>query len=247
MGRRRQFMQSWKNSNERSSLGDANVDTALGRINQLAGATANVMTQYDIHPRQTIAALFHADDIVKAQAVKGIVEPRYRQRSYEIMGDVTLKIDWTDANNEIVIPPIEPSRLHVQPAAAPLLNWIEEVRKIHLAFEEVKAVLKWLNRNATPAAIRYYWPTAMKLVPESPIWATLQEVPNRYTVPLKIANWSNCLKSAANTVTGSTLLPHDAAAKERSDFHVTFGRTKVIGDPVNNEAEYTTDSMSYNL
>ena len=123
-------------------------------------------------------------------------------------------------------------------------KFIEDVAAIHFQFEEVKGVLRWLNRNATPGAIRFYFPSVLKLCPTSLAFADLQHVPARYSNPQHIGSWIEPIKTAAATVAGSALLPTGVEPRPRSKMRLTFPMTTVNPD-VN--AAYRTDQIIYHI
>lgn len=236
---RRQFV-SLPLSGERQTLGDSLMDEALAKLQRTAQATAAMMAKYDCTRERTLQMLFRDDDLSKLSQVRGMIDTRTDHKAYEIRPKINLHIDFEGA----FVPAIEASRVYFHSdRIAPLLNYIDAVKAVHDRFEEVKGVLRWLNRHATPAAIRYYWPSAMKLVPKSPIWADLQEVPSRYTTPDGISDWLQSLKDAAATVASSLLLPDTARPNPASQMKLTF---EVIRVDVGNN-HYSTDLMTYHI
>lgn len=246
MGRRNTFSGSvgYRNSDERASLGDAHVNEAIAGIDRLQQKAASVMVHYNLSREATLPMLFRDDDIAKLQQVRGMVQARNIVKQYDL-GQATLAVDYEEA----LLPSIQEERLYIQPLRATLLfQAISALRAVHLQYEEVKGVLRWLNRNATPGAIRFYFPSAMKLCPTSPIWKDLQEVPSRYTVPNDMAAWTQALKDAANTVAASAMLPSDIGTRKREKLWLTFKTEGVhldMTDP--NKVHYQTDAITYNL
>lgn len=245
MGRRNQFTSvGYRNTDERASLGDAHVNEAIADINRLQQKAAAVMVHYNVSREATLPMLFHDTDIAKMQQVRALVKSDSVTKNYPV-GRATLSINYEGA----LLPSFEPSALYTQPdRAAPLFDAINAIEAVHLQYEEVKGVLRWLNRNATPGAVRFYFPTAMKLVPTSPIWKDLQEVPSRYTVPDFISQWTPSLKDAANTVAASAMLPSDIEGRKREKLWLTFKSEGVhldMTDP--NKVHYQTDQIVYNL
>lgn len=226
---------------ERSSIGDGYVDEAVAKLNRTCGAAVATMTKYGHSREKTLPMLFRDDDLAKLEAVLGMVDTSSQIELYKIIPDVFLSISYADAK----VPTIEPDRLYLQPdRLAPLLSYIAEVKAIHDKFEEVKAVLRWFNRNATPGAIRYYWPTALELCPKAPAFDALQDVPTRYHNPPKVSSWLQPIKDAAATVAGSLLLPGDAHPRIRDKMWLTFTSVTVH---LANEVFYATDQMVYYL
>lgn len=230
-----------RTSDERSSIGDGYVDEAVAKLNLTCGAAVATMTRYTQSREETLPMLFRDDDLAKLEAVLGMVDPSMNQEGYIVQPDVILTVSYAGAK----VPTIERGRLYLQPdRIAPLLSYIAEVKAIHDKFEEVKAVLRWFNRNATPGAIRYYWPTALELCRKAPAFDALQEVPTRYHNPPKISSWLQPIKDAAATVAGSLLLPGDARPRIRDKMWLTFATTTVH---LANEVFYATDQMVYYL
>lgn len=234
----------YRDTDARASLGDFYVAEAIAAINTLQQRAAATMVHYNLSREATLPMLFHDTDLAKLGQVRGMVKPSSTTQEYDL-GQCHMTISFDEA----LVPTIQPECLHIQPQRwTPLLEAMNAIKAVHLQYEEVKGVLKWLNRNATPGAIRFYWPTAMKLVPTSPMWKDLQEVPSRYTVPDGIASWTQALKDAANTVAASAMLPSDVFPRKREKLWLTFKTEGVhldMTDP--NKVHYGTDQIVYNL
>lgn len=234
-------------SSQRASLGDGPVDSAIGRLKQVQQKAVSTMTSYPGSRRGVIDLLFDPDTIRRANDARNIIKPQTTTIEYDMGCDVRLSLDF---DGEIT-PAIQASNLCLQSGFIPLVNkFINEVKAVHLQYEEVKAVVRWLNRNATPGAIRYLFPQAMKLVPDSPIWKDLQQVPSRYSQPDGIAAWTQPIKDAANTFACMALLPEEAKARERvRGMWLTFKSSKVHLDRVNDPhaVHYMTDEIIYNF
>lgn len=233
-------------SSERSSLGDTNVEAAIGRLKTIQQKSVATMTSFHGSIHSVISLLFDPDTIERAERARGIVKPQTTVIEYDMGHNVALTLDYEASK----VPAIQPNNLKLQPGFMSIVDtYINEVRAVHMQYEELKGVVRWLNRNATPGAIRYLFPQAMKLVPDSPIWKDLQAVPSRYSQPDDIAAWTQPIKDAANTFVAVALLPEDAKPRGR-DRHMwlTFKPTKVhldVTDP--NKTHYTTDEIVYNF
>lgn len=236
MGRRRFY----RPPDTRSSLGDQHVQDACTRLTRDAQRTINLMTKYEATRERTLPMLFRDDDIAKLQAVRGMVDASRDTQAYMVGDHCYLWINYEDA----LLPTIEPSRLHIQPERiGPLLNHVAAVRAIHLQFEAVKYVLRWFNREATPGAIRYYWPTAMQLCPKATCWEGLQEVPTRFKEPDGLGMRMQMVRDSAATVATSLLLPSHAVPKNAGKMWLTFESYQ----PTHGELGWTTDQGLYHL
>ncbi len=239
MGRRHFANLGYKSADQRSSIGDQHVDQAINELNKTQACAVSLMTQYTQTRDATVEMLFDPTQLQRAQNAKGLIEPMSSSETYEVDG-VLLTINFENC----YVPTMWDRAMNVQvPKVQPLLTYIDEVKRVHRSYEEVKGVLRWLNRNATPGAIRYYWPAAMKLCPTSLIWKDLQEVPTRYSPPPGIADWLQILKDAASTVTSMLMLPSDLAPKPRDKMYMKVPAEKVVVGT----SHYTTDVTIYNL
>lgn len=225
----------------RQSIGDTHVDAAITSIKQTMQQAISLQTSYETSRQSTLSMLFADEDIAKLSQVRGMVKTLSDTREYEIERGVNLSINFVDA----LVPAIEPSALKINPSRVqPLLTYISEVRAIHDKFEEVKGLLRWMNRSATPGAIRYYWPTAMELTPKAPVWNDYRAVPSRYSIPPNIGDWLQVIKDAATTVAGSLMLPSDITLRQRNKMWLTFKTRKV---ELSSVSFYNTDEMVYNV
>lgn len=243
---RNRFISS-PSSDERASLGDIHVDKAIGDLNQLQQRAVTLMTRYNVSRESTLPMLFRDDDLEKMKQVRGMVRAQSSIQAYQVQPDVKLGINFKDA----LLPTIEPERLYIQPHRFDqLVTFIAEVRAVHLQYEEVKAVLRMLNRHATPGAIRFYWPTAMKLVKDSPIWKDLQEVPSRFSQPPNLSDWLQSFKDSANTMAAAAMMPEGIQRRTNTMMWLEFAacpvgvRSSYIVDHANVPL-YHTDSITY--
>lgn len=95
--------------------------------------------------------------------------------------------------------------------------------KVRNSFDNVLKVVNWfLEHNATPGAIRYYWPTAMVLTPDD---TALQEASGaRFKDINGIQEIIPLLKETQATVATAFLLgSNDEARKEEGFFSATVG------------------------
>jgi hypothetical protein len=228
----------------RSSFGDASLNSAIAAINQVQQKAMTTMTHFTPNRAEVISMLFRDDDIEKLRAVHGMVVASDRVKAYSLSGQgVYLNIDYVNCQH----PAVEESRLYYQMQGdrmQPLYEHILHMRAVHDRYEELKGLLRWLNRNATPGAIRFLFPQAMKLVSDSPIWKDLQEVPSRYSQPPRISEWTQVMRDAANTYASMALLPTDATIRPRQHMWLTFGSRKV---ELSEHSSYQTDLIIYNL
>jgi len=223
----------------RDSIGHVQVENAVTALNRTCATAVAVMTTYEFTREATLPMLFRDDDLEKLRQVRGMVTPMSTIQAYDLGPNVTLGINYDGA----LVPTVTRERLAIYPERVlPLAAYIAEVKAIHEKFEEVKAVLRWLNRNATPGAIRYYWPTALQLCPHSTAFRDLQQVPTRYDVPRGISDWLPSIRDAAVTVAGSLLLPNTATPRIRNTMWLNFGPYRIHPSLEN---AYTTDAMTY--
>lgn len=231
---------SWQ-KDVRQSIGDTHVDSAITSIKQTMQKAIALQTSYEPSRQSTLSMLFDDEDIAKLSQVRGMVKTEGNTRDYDIENGVTLTIGFAGA----LVPAIEPHMLKLNYGRIqPLMTYISEVKAIHDKFEEVKGLLRWMNRNATPGAIRYYWPTAMELTPKAPVWNDYRNVPSRYSTPPDIGDWLQVIKDAATTVAGSLMLPGDIILRQRDKMWLTFKTRKV---ELSNVSFYNTDEMVYNI
>lgn len=254
MARRNSFslVPSSFGADERSSLGDSHVSDAITAINKVQQRAVATMTHYPHTREGTLSMLFHDTDIAKLKLVRGMVETDSEHKTYPLPGGrlgVKPEIVLTINFNGAMVPAIQPTAMRIYPdRIEPLLAFTAAVKAEHDKYEELKGVLRWLNRNATPGAIRYFFPQAMKLVPTSPIWKDLQEVPSRYTTPPDYGVWAQVIRDAANTVAGMMLLPADVEPRKRERLWLTFKTIPVHLDQSDpNKVHYSTDQVIYNL
>lgn len=221
----------------RASLTDTAMEFAITTIKQTQQRAMTVLTQYTPSREATIAMLFNPDTIQRATAARNIVMPAQWCPDYTIQG-VQLEINYKEGR----CLPINTSALDLQyPAISPLFSFIDEVKAIHMRYEEVKGVLRWFNRNATTSAVRYYWPTAMQLCPGP--FRDLQGLPARYNTPPGISDLLQAIRDSSATWVGAQMLPSDVDPRPRATMRLTFPSIVV---PCGGQ-KYMTDVTYYNI
>ena len=105
----------------------------------------------------------------------------------------------------------------------------------------MKAVLRWLKKNATKAAIRYYWPAILQVLPAQ--FAEYQECPQRFADPLGIESLSPFFRNTMATMTSAKLLSDSVEPVKREGLVLTFSPDKIRV----NDFQYTTDNLSVNI
>ena len=229
-----------------SALGDPPVESACTKINQLCQRTMSVMTEYPHDLDDTVRMLFDPSVLDRACAAKELIEPESHTIPYEIGSPIELSgmlyLNYKAAATNF--PPINAEASNLQGHCTPLLEFVSKVRGIHLQFEEIKGVLRWLNRSATAGAIRYYFPAVLSLCPDSPPVRDLQHVPSRYHQPKNIHQWTDAIKDALAVYAGTQMLPASALYRGRDrGMWLTIPSCRVI----RGDMEYSTDAITYNL
>jgi hypothetical protein len=228
---------------EPASLGDHHLKEAVATIDRLCQRTVATMTEYSMSRDTTIRALFPQEVLDRAMAARDLIAPDSYIMSYDhIDHDVEVSMDYRTGIKS-AYPPINESALVLQKDAEVLQQFIHDVRFIHMQFEEIKALLRWLNRKATPGAVRYYFPAASALCPHSPALLALPHVPTRFTQPNDINDWMDIIRNASATYASTQMLPGTAVARKRSAMWLTFGGAEVERGNV----KFIPDRVTYNI
>lgn len=237
MGRRRR-RSSFSAREERSTMGDHALETACAKVEQMQEKAVNLMTSYGETAEHTVWNMFEPNTIDRARAAKGVVDTHTTALEYQVADKVGLTVQYADCS----MLAIRQDRMVLQPNATKLLKFVAEVRAVHEQYEDVKAVLRWLNTNATAGAIRYYWPPALKLTQgNTSAFDTLQDVPVRFATPKDIGKWAQLLRETSTTLAGAAMMPSDAKAKHHDEMWLTFRSYNVQ----RGEVSYQADSRMY--
>lgn len=218
------------------------MEQACDLINCNMLRAAATLTEYSEGRDKLIEALFKPDVIAKAKAARGIVRPRTEVIAYEggyiDNGSMSVTINYEGCLSL----PIENEYLSVDGhLILPLNNFAMAVREIYLRYEEVKGVLRWLNKSATLGAIRAIFPTAMQLCPDT---FRGMSVPSRYDTPAGLHDWLQPIRDAGNTWAAATMLPGDSRPRVRKHVWLTFSpRVVPVGS---GEQRYITDNAIFN-
>jgi hypothetical protein len=221
-------------------LGD--LDNAKAKVNRLMQQTATVMTSFHGSFGNTLEMLFDPDTLERATKARGHVVSPHSVVTYKIADHVTMTMDFTDA-----LPlPIRPEALKLQvDKVQPLHDVVQELSAIYLKFEEVKALVRWFNENATLAAIRYYWPPIIGLFPA--LYADKTEVSERFGAVNRIGERLQMIRDTQTTMAAARMLPENTEPRMRGrkmwlNFQARAARA--IRQP---DVHYVTEDITFNL
>jgi hypothetical protein len=184
--------------------------------------------------------VFSADVLQRAAAVKGIVTPGYKHENYHLPNtNITLTLDFEN----LPVPPI------MSTAATPDLSKcatfvaaIKTAQEIQHKYARVKHLLRWLDANATPGAIRTYWPAVVALCPRSAI-AKLPSAPARCTTPHGIGEMLPLIRETAGTVAAMQMIPADITTRGATDMWIALPSSREELDGT----AYAVEAITVNL
>ena len=204
---------------ERSSLGDVHMQAGLNNLNILCARYMSAMAPWEKSREDTVKLLFPPNVLERAAAAFHLVSAASDVIAYPIAMGVNFIVNYRDPCNW---PAIQPTALFLQEGSEALLLHIEVMRGIHQQFEECKYLLRWLNKNATPGAIRYYWPPILELCSNAPALADLQDTPSRFHTPPGIAEVTPMIRRTLATIAAARFLPTDHRSPSRDHLWLTF-------------------------
>lgn len=100
---------------------------------------------------------------------------------------------------------------------------ISAMAAVHVSFNKVRAVVDWLNENATPGAARYYWPTICALLPADHV---VQQLDGQlYREPVGVSKIIPLMRETSAIVAGALLLPagNTFDCGKTAHFSLSFG------------------------
>ena len=149
----RRHMSKAHHKTSRSTLGNS-LPVAVQNVEQLADRVAAATVRLEFDKEQLIHWLFKPDAVQKLCAVKGFVNPSSWRYSYLVQIGVNLSLDFQTSS---IVTPMN-SAWQPQPEAYPFIETVDKLRGIYHDFMKVMHVMNWMDANATPGAIRQYWP-----------------------------------------------------------------------------------------
>ncbi len=210
---------------QRSSIGDIHVNNACVMLNRAALREAAMFIPKRVGVDYAVPLMFDPDTIARAQAARGIIDPRtdvirYRETGpSKLFSGVSVQLSYTNC----AIPPISPKYFHPQLGFAEIAETVRTIQDIHFKYGRVKQLLRWFNRNATAAAIRNYWPSVLQLCGKSSVWEGMIETPPaRYQEPSELSTILPLIRETVGTVATMALAGDEAGH--------TVGTVKVLLD-----------------
>lgn len=211
---------------ERSSIGDDTVNGAVNRITAAMHAEIAMNVERGFIAMDALHMFFPDDLADQLRAVRHCVTPSSTTGNYPVGGsDIKTHVDWSKSG--IPTPSVDAMQPHYD--RMDLFHAaIQTVRDARIKYGKVVHLIRWFNRNATPSAVRNYWPSALALVPGSRFAADNAEPPSRYSVPNGIGGLLSLLRETAGTVAGMQLIPSDMKGRARGQVWLTFEPTAII-------------------
>lgn len=226
MGKRRRIPVNRHADGERSSIGDDDVQHAVDAIHGVMHAEIAMNVERGFTAMNALHMFFPDDLADRLRAVRHCVTPQSDIGDYPIGGQgIKAHVDWSNSG----IP--TPSVAAMQPHRDRMELFhiaIQTVRDARIKYGKVVHLIRWFNRNATPSAVRNYWPSALALVPGSKFAVDNAEPPSRYSVPNGIGGLLSLLRETAGTVAGMQLIPSDMRRRARREVWLTFEPTEII-------------------
>lgn len=190
--------------------------SCMSNITELCNRVAHATVAMDFNQEQLIDWLFDPDKIKRLRSVKGLVAPASDRNSYPLGAGCRLSMDFQMATTPT---PME-GAWAIQPEAVPFTTTVAELKALYEQFCKVRYVANWLDANATPGAVRHYWPTMLSLAPNS---EALKEASTfRYVEPAGISALLPLLRETAAIVVGALLLPKKELASQEKPMYVAF-------------------------
>lgn len=199
----------------RSTVLGSDFHRAESRVEKLNLLMAATMVEADFHRGHVVEWLFSTSTIKKLMEAYPLTGRHVTAMVYkhECFYPARVWISFDHTPELEILTPTQEVMCVDEGAAAPLVQVVKALQKIHEDFAVVHHVLHWMDANATLGAMRYYWPSVAALVPGN---ETLQGAcPLSYTEPYRIAEQLPLLRDAATTVAAAAMLDDKKPIKTR--------------------------------
>lgn len=148
-----------------------------------------------------------------------------------------------DKWSNIKLPSLSDAAVDIKPEAAPLWAYATSINEIRKRFALCHYVLKWMDKNTTAGAFKYYWPCVLSLYQNDDV----QNAGERFKPPVGIAPLLPFLRTTAETIAAALMAP-EYKRPEASDhkllFALKFPQTEINIHP---EHEMTIEAFSWVL
>ena len=196
----------------RASIGDGYVEEACGKLNLTAQRECNMYLEH-FEAANILNWFFDEELLRQLRLIHGLIPIDEHMEGYALHENVRLFINYKHLNVPTILPvSFTPDFERCRPimAAAQL------AQEIHRKYARVRHVLRSFNRNATPGAVRAYWPAVLALCPKAPVLQDMMDkAPTRYDTPRDIGRMLPLVRETACTVAGMEMIPADATGRDR--------------------------------
>lgn len=240
MARRKRVPVNRHEDGSRASIGDFDVDQACNTLNTAAQREC-AMYLDEFRAGDILNWFFEEETLRRLRLVKDLVPVTQNLQDYVLLPHARMVIDF----KELTVPTILPTAYKPDlTKCQPIIAAAEKALEIQSKYARVKHLLRWFNRNATPGAIRAYWPAVLTLCPDSPsMRALMNAVPTRYDTPRGIGVLLPLIRETASTVAAMELIPADIQKRPRNDVWFSLDGTEREFDG----APYATEHLLINV
>jgi hypothetical protein len=205
----------------RSSIGDEHVTRACSKLDQaflkeIAANTPELSVEY------LTRFLFKDEIIALIKQAHPHLYSASTHAAYTIANSPSVQLTFTFKDH----PAPNADSVVVQPERGE--DYYKTVAFIHECRKKwglVKYVLRWMNQNATPGAIRALWPSALHLCDTSPAFHDLKHAPVRYAPPDGVGALLPLLRETATTVAFMGMMPDTMEPRSRRGVYMTLSQT----------------------
>jgi hypothetical protein len=211
---------------QRASIGDQEVANAVLRIHGVMKAEIAMNIEKEFTAMHCLNMFFPDDLQDRLMAVRHCMTPASHVGIYQIGGVGThVHVNWIKTG----IPTPSPDVMRPHHDRMDLFfSAIDTISAARIKYGKVVHLLRWFNQNATPAAVRNFWPSALALVPGSKFAVDNAEAPSRYSSPQGIGQLLPLLRETSGTVAGMQLIPRDFAGRKQNQVWLTMTPTNII-------------------
>lgn len=241
-GRRKAYRHHMQQENAaRTTLGASGFSAATRKIDELHWSSAQAMLRFDHTFNDVMDWLFDPEVLRIAKESRRVVEPRMDLEYYSLGSwreDTRFTIRY---KNSIYNTIRDEVGLIKSDASLPLQAFINEADALWRKFTAVQHCLMWLDANATPGAMRYYWPAIMSLAGDNAVFKDIDG--SRFKEPDGIGPMLPMLRETASTVASALLLSQERVVKP-DNMVLTFDSVAYTHE---SGVKIKTDTKTYSL
>ncbi len=213
MARRNQWKVDELNRKKEQGLAGPFFD-ALKTLDNIEERAIYALVDIKLTTEDILNTLLDPEHIRLLRSVVSLAKPQYNVMSVYLKPYIArISIEASRFN----VYPFDSNIVRDVPKESMLGQTLDQIMGISVRYDKVRQVVKWMNKNATVGACRYYWPAMCALLPADHEIHSCDGV--KFRDILGVASMIETFRETSPIVAGAVMIPEIKQAREAVILH----------------------------